>query len=198
MTKEQQMYFEKYDDLALVLASAYNDTLENKTGVIEYYDLCQAGLLGLIKACKSFNKEKYQSQSAEKFYFSRAISRAIQQEVHKEKSFSFDNFEDIECISSEELFSDDEEVINIMARYQIYEEVSQELLVGIFKEVLKTLTEREEKVVKLYFGFETRPHSFREVGEELNISRSRAWEVFNRAMRKLRHPIRSRLFKDFL
>ena len=66
-------------------------------------------------------------------------------------------------------------------------------------EVLSTLTPREEKVLKLRFGIEdgrTRP--LEEVGKEFNVTRERIRQIEAKALRKLRHPSRSKKLKDFL
>ena len=66
-------------------------------------------------------------------------------------------------------------------------------------EVLSTLTEREEKVLRLRFGLEDgRSRTLEEVGKEFNVTRERIRQIEARALRKLRHPSRSRKVKDFL
>ena len=66
-------------------------------------------------------------------------------------------------------------------------------------EVLKTLTPREEKVLKLRFGVEDgRTRTLEEVGKEFNVTRERIRQIEAKALRKLRHPSRSRKLKDYL
>ena len=66
-------------------------------------------------------------------------------------------------------------------------------------EVLSTLTPREEKVLKLRFGIEDgRTRTLEEVGKEFNVTRERIRQVEAKALRKLRHPSRSKKLKDFL
>ena len=66
-------------------------------------------------------------------------------------------------------------------------------------EVLKTLTEREQKVLKLRFGLEDgRPRTLEEVGREFNVTRERIRQIEAKALRKLRHPSRSKKLKDYL
>ena len=66
-------------------------------------------------------------------------------------------------------------------------------------EVLKTLTPREEKVLKLRFGLEDgNPKTLEEVGKEFNVTRERIRQIEAKALRKLRHPTRSKKLKDFL
>ncbi len=79
------------------------------------------------------------------------------------------------------------------------EAVSQVLLREQLKKVLSTLTAREESVLKLRFGLEDgRPRTLEEVGKEFNITRERIRQIEAKALRKLRHPQRSKLLKDYL
>lgn len=65
--------------------------------------------------------------------------------------------------------------------------------------VLKTLTPREEKVLKLRFGIEDgRPRTLEEVGKKFNVPRERIRQIEAKALRKLRHPSRSKKLKDWL
>ena len=66
-------------------------------------------------------------------------------------------------------------------------------------EVLNTLTEREGKVLRLRFGLEDgRQRTLEEVGKEFNVTRERIRQIEAKALRKLRHPSRSKKLKDFL
>ena len=67
------------------------------------------------------------------------------------------------------------------------------------REVLHTLTPREEQVLKLRYGLEDgRTHTLEEVGKKFNITRERIRQIEAKALRKLRHPSRSKRLKDFL
>ena len=66
-------------------------------------------------------------------------------------------------------------------------------------EVLGTLTEREQKVLRLRFGLDdSRARTLEEVGKEFNVTRERIRQIEAKALRKLRHPSRSRKLKDYL
>jgi len=66
-------------------------------------------------------------------------------------------------------------------------------------EVMETLTEREQKVLKLRFGLnDGRARTLEEVGKEFNVTRERIRQIEAKALRKLRHPSRSRKLKDYL
>ena len=67
------------------------------------------------------------------------------------------------------------------------------------EEVLGTLTEREQKVLRLRFGLDDgRARTLEEVGKEFNVTRERIRQIEAKALRKLRHPSRSRKLKDYL
>jgi RNA polymerase primary sigma factor len=73
------------------------------------------------------------------------------------------------------------------------------LLKEQLEEVLSTLTEREQKVLTLRFGLEDgRARTLEEVGKEFNVTRERIRQIEAKALRKLRHPSRSRKLKDYL
>lgn len=73
------------------------------------------------------------------------------------------------------------------------------LLKEQLEEVLGTLTEREQKVLTLRFGLEDgRARTLEEVGKEFNVTRERIRQIVAKALRKLRHPSRSRKLKDYL
>ena len=79
------------------------------------------------------------------------------------------------------------------------EAASYELLKEQLEEVLHTLTSREEHVLKLRFGLEDgRTRTLEEVGKEFNITRERIRQIEAKALRKLRHPSRSKRLKDYL
>ena len=79
------------------------------------------------------------------------------------------------------------------------EAASFTLLKDQLVDVLSTLTPREEKVLKLRFGIEDgRTRTLEEVGKEFNVTRERIRQIEAKALRKLRHPSRSKKLKDFL
>lgn len=79
------------------------------------------------------------------------------------------------------------------------EATSQIMLREQLVEVLSTLTPREAKVLELRFGLrDGRQRTLEEVGKEFNVTRERIRQIESKALRKLRHPSRSRKLKDFL
>ncbi len=76
---------------------------------------------------------------------------------------------------------------------------SRQLLKEQISEVLSTLTPREQRVLQLRFGLEDgRSRTLEEVGREFNVTRERIRQIEAKALRKLRHPSRSRRLKDYL
>ena len=74
-----------------------------------------------------------------------------------------------------------------------------ELLKEQLEDVLHTLTEREEKVLRLRFGLDDgKPRTLEEVGKKFNVTRERIRQIEAKALRKLRHPSRSKRLKDYL
>ncbi len=78
------------------------------------------------------------------------------------------------------------------------EYASNELLKNELQEILKELTPREAKVLQLRYGLEdNRPHTLEEVGKEFNVTRERIRQIEAKALRKLRHPSRSKKLGDY-
>ncbi|MCI6857743.1 MAG: RNA polymerase sigma factor RpoD [Eubacterium sp.] len=79
------------------------------------------------------------------------------------------------------------------------DEAARTLLKEQILEVMDTLSEREQKVLSLRFGLKDgKPHTLEEVGREFHVTRERIRQIEAKALRKLRHPTRSRKLKDFL
>ncbi len=79
------------------------------------------------------------------------------------------------------------------------DEAAYSLLKEQLAEAMEGLTDRERKVLQLRFGLiDGRPHTLEEVGKEFNVTRERIRQIEAKALRKLRHPSRSRKLKDYL
>ncbi len=76
---------------------------------------------------------------------------------------------------------------------------TNEMLKDEISQVLETLTEREEKVIRLRFGLEDgKPRTLEEVGQMFGVTRERIRQIEAKALRKLRHPSRSRKLRDYI
>ena len=79
------------------------------------------------------------------------------------------------------------------------EEASHTLLHEQLEDVLATLTPREQQVLRMRFGLrDGKPHTLEEVGKEFDVTRERIRQIESKALRKLRHPSRSKKLRDFL
>ena len=79
------------------------------------------------------------------------------------------------------------------------EDTSKELLKQQLLEVLGTLSPREQKVIELRFGLrDGKPRTLETVGREFGVTRERIRQIEAKAIRKLRHPTRAKLLKDYL
>jgi RNA polymerase primary sigma factor len=79
------------------------------------------------------------------------------------------------------------------------DEAGRQLLRRELEAVLKSLTPREERVLSMRFGLEDgRARTLEEVGKEFNVTRERIRQIEAKALRKLRHPSRSKRLRDYL
>ena len=89
--------------------------------------------------------------------------------------------------------------VNFKYRNGFTEKQLYELLKDELNDVLLELTDREEKVLRLRFGLDDgRTRTLEEVGREFNVTRERIRQIEAKALRKLKHPSRSKRLKDFL
>lgn len=80
-----------------------------------------------------------------------------------------------------------------------YDSASRQLLKEQIEEVLSTLSDREKKVLVLRFGlYDGKPRTLEEVGREFNVTRERIRQIEAKAIRKLKHPSRSKKLRDYL
>ena len=79
------------------------------------------------------------------------------------------------------------------------EETNRGLLREQMHDILDSLTERERGVLMMRFGLlDGEPHTLEEVGQQFNVTRERIRQIESKALRKLRHPTRSRKLRDYL
>ena len=132
-----------------------------------------------------------------------------EEELAKKMNVSIDKIRDIYKISQEPVSletpigeEDDSHLGDFIKdeRNMSPEEYAEnELLKDEISEVLLTLTEREEKVIRLRFGLEDgKSRTLEEVGQMFGVTRERIRQIEAKALRKLRHPSRSRKLKDYI
>ncbi|MBQ9181536.1 MAG: RNA polymerase sigma factor RpoD [Bacilli bacterium] len=132
-----------------------------------------------------------------------------EEELAKKMNTSVDKIRDIYKISQEPVsletpIGEEEDshlgdFIKDEANMSPEEYATNELLKDEIAEVLLTLTEREEKVIRLRFGLEDgKSRTLEEVGQMFGVTRERIRQIEAKALRKLRHPSRSRKLKDYM
>ena len=82
----------------------------------------------------------------------------------------------------------------------VHEKAEDNLLKAAINEVLPTLTEREEEVIRMRYGLEPyhKPYTLEEIGKVYHLTRERIRQIEAKALRKLKHPTRSRKLKDYV
>lgn len=91
------------------------------------------------------------------------------------------------------------ELVSYEGEMSVEDSVMHQMLRERLEEVLQTLTQREQKVLRLRFGLDNgRERTLEQVGQEFGVTRERIRQIEAKALRKLRHPSQSRKFKDFL
>ena len=185
---------------------------------LPFLDLIQEGNLGLMKAAEKFEPERgFKFSTYATWWIRQSITRLLHKNGREPTVEEIAVALDMEPDKVRELLQLSQEPISLEtpvgeeedAHLEDFiqdedagvpvDEAGRQLLRRELLHVLKSLTPREERVITLRFGLEDgRARTLEELGKEFNVTRERVRQIEAKALRKLRHPSRAKLLRDYL
>ena len=164
---------------------------------IDQDDLISIGTIGLIKGINSFKSDKNYKLAT---YVARCIENEILMYLRANKKYVLDVY------LNEPIGKDKDD--NVVTLQEVLEEKQKDIedeidlkfqIENLYKKMEKVLSKREKTIIRLRYGLDdSHPRTLEEVGKEFNVTRERIRQIEAKALRKLRHPSRSKRLKDYM
>ncbi len=184
-----------YMRMALKIAMQYDERT-----AIPAEDLFSVACIALIKAVDGYDEDNnaYFTSYAS-MWMSRYIERYIidKAAVIRIPVYQIEKMDAIEVDSLDEIMENDED-FDLIDEVDIYDISESHELALLLKRSLRTLSEKEEHIIKLRFGLEDgNEYTLEDIGESFNVTRERIRQLESTALRRMRHPTRARIIREF-
>lgn len=165
-----------------IIESCIKKLFQKEDWMFDMKDYIQCGYIGMMKAVLSYEKKNHNSF---RNYAAKCINNELKEEIIDIGAKSRSQYHNEEVVLKEQLPN-------------VYDIVERKLLNESIDRVLNTLKSQEKMIMEMRCGFgEYKPMTLSEIGRELRLTRERIRQIEAKAIRRLRHPSRSRKLKDY-